>query len=186
MPNANVPMRPTGGRPRRNPAALDAGVAALVLIALLAWELGGLDLPLTRLATADHAFAWRDHWLTSTVAHSGGRALAWVAAIALVAYAAWPISANAHRSPSRRERLACLLAVLASLVLVPAMKRLSLTSCPWDLAEFGGVAAYVAHWRIGFTDGGPGHCFPSGHAVAAFAFLGLHHLWRPHRPRQAT
>jgi len=37
----------------------------------------------------------------------------------------------------------------------------------------------------GVPDGGPGHCFPSGHGVAAFAFLGLYFLWRPHRPQAA-
>jgi membrane-associated PAP2 superfamily phosphatase len=44
----------------------------------------------------------------------------------------------------------------------------------------------VPHWLPGVADGGPGHCFPSGHAVAAFAFFGLYFLWRPHRPRLAA
>ena len=35
------------------------------------------------------------------------------------------------------------------------------------------------------ADGGSGHCFPSGHAVSAFAFVALFFLWRPHRPRLA-
>jgi hypothetical protein len=36
------------------------------------------------------------------------------------------------------------------------------------------------------SDGGPGHCFPSGHAVAAFAFLPLYFQWRSERPRVAV
>jgi membrane-associated PAP2 superfamily phosphatase len=44
------------------------------------------------------------------------------------------------------------------------------------------MAAYVPHWRIGVVDGGPGHCFPSGHAVAAFAFLPGYFLLREQRP----
>ena len=42
------------------------------------------------------------------------------------------------------------------------------------------MARYVSHWQLGVPDGGAGHCFPSGHAVTAFAFLGLYFLWRGH------
>ena len=42
-----------------------------------------------------------------------------------------------------------------------------------ELAEFGGVAQHVSHWSLGVLDGGPGHCFPSGHASSAFAFFAL-------------
>ena len=72
-----------------------------------------------------------------------------------------------------------------ALVVVPAFKRASATSCPWDLAAFGGALPYVPHWRLGLTDGGPGHCFPSGHAVAAFAYYGVALAWSRHRPRLA-
>jgi membrane-associated PAP2 superfamily phosphatase len=75
--------------------------------------------------------------------------------------------------------------VLITLLVVPVIKRYSQTSCPWDLTEFGGTAAYVPHWVRGLTDGGPGHCFPSGHAVSAFGFFGLYFLWRDHDPRRA-
>jgi membrane-associated PAP2 superfamily phosphatase len=68
---------------------------------------------------------------------------------------------------------------------VPAIKRVSLTSCPWDLAEFGGAAQYVSHWRWGVGDGGAGHCFPSGHAAGAFAFLSGYFVLRPHEARWA-
>jgi membrane-associated PAP2 superfamily phosphatase len=87
--------------------------------------------------------------------------------------------------PSRAERWGTLAAVGVGLLLVPLLKRVSATSCPWDLAEFGGHALYVPHWRLGVSDGGPGHCFPSGHAVSAFAFLPLVTLWRRHRPAWA-
>jgi membrane-associated PAP2 superfamily phosphatase len=70
-------------------------------------------------------------------------------------------------------------------VLAPAIKRVSLSSCPYELAEFGGLAQYVSHWRWGVADGGPGHCFPSGHAVSAFGFFGLYFMWRWQAPRRA-
>ena len=62
---------------------------------------------------------------------------------------------------------------IACIVLVPALKRTSRRSCPWDLAEFGGRARLCAALaRRHRATAGPGDCFPSGHAVAAFAFLG--------------
>ena len=75
--------------------------------------------------------------------------------------------------------------LVIGLTVVALLKRASSTSCPWDLAEFGGQAAYVSHWLPGVADGGPGHCFPSGHAVAAFAFFALYFHWRPHQPARA-
>jgi membrane-associated PAP2 superfamily phosphatase len=100
-------------------------------------------------------------------------------------HAWWP-RADRAKNPTRAERIAATVAVLASLTLVPALKRVSATSCPWDLAVFGGVARVVSHWRVGVVDGGPGHCFPSGHAVAAFQFFAFALLWRGRRPALAS
>ena len=68
------------------------------------------------------------------------------------------------------------------------LKQLSALSCPWNLAEFGGTARYISHWSIAAWrggDGGPGHCFPSGHASNAFAFLVGYMALRESRPRLA-
>lgn len=159
----------------------DAWIALWALLALLLWEAAGLDLPLTRWIATPGGFPWRDSFLASRLLHDGGRALAWVMLGLLVWDALRPFAAG----PSRAQRARGIAVVLAGLLLVPLLKRFSATSCPWDLAEFGGRAAYVPHWLIGLTDGGPGHCFPSGHAVAAFAFFGVYFLWRHHRPRMA-
>jgi len=164
------------------PSLRGAWLAALAaLAAVLLWEVAGWDLAVARLYGGATGFALRDAWLTRDLLHDGGR---WLAAslLVLLAWDAWrPLLAG----PSRRARLFWLAVIIASMLLVPLPKRLSLTSCPWELAEFGGVAAYVPHWLPGVGDGGPGHCFPSGHAVAAFGFVGLYFLWRPQRPRLA-
>jgi membrane-associated PAP2 superfamily phosphatase len=60
-----------------------------------------------------------------------------------------------------------------AIVVVALLKGISRTSCPWDLAAFGGTAQHVSHWLWWVSDGGPGHCFPGGHASTAFAFLPL-------------
>lgn len=119
--------------------------------------------------------------------HDGGRWAAWALLLALV-WTAWrtpAAPAAAAVGPARAERWRWLGVMLACALAVPALKRFSATSCPWDLAEFGGSAAYVSHWSFGLADGGPGHCFPSGHAVAAFAFFGMYFMWREHDPRRA-
>ncbi|MFM2052289.1 MAG: hypothetical protein RL456_326 [Pseudomonadota bacterium] len=159
----------------------DLCVVLVTLALLLAWDASGLDLPAMRLWGDAHGFAWRDALLTSRVMHDGGRLLGWAVLLALVANLRWPWIGGLD-APTRTRwvvmTLACLLAV-------PSIKRVSATSCPWDLAEFGGLARHVSHWRLGLPDGGSGHCFPSGHATAAFAFLSGHFALRHRRPRLA-
>ena len=153
------------------------GALALVLM----WDFGGADLAVARWFGDGHGFAWRHHWATSSVAHDGGRVLGWLLLGALVVNIWRPLIDG----PDREERVRWALMTLACLLLIPTIKRFSPTSCPWDLAEFGGVAQYLSHWRLGVADGGPGHCFPSGHAVAAFAFFSGWFALRRSRPRLA-
>lgn len=162
----------------RRAAHRDLLLAAGALVLLLAWEGSGWDLTLIRNYGNASGFIWRDHWLTRAVLHEGGR---WVAGAGL----AWLILdalRPAIAGPSRNERRYWLAVVVVGLIGVPLMKRVTTTSCPWDLLEFGGPVAYVPHWNPFLTDGGPGHCFPAGHAVSAFAFFGTYFLWRTHRP----
>lgn len=169
--------------PAQAPAAprlddLHLTLAGLVL--LLLWDLSGLDRAALHLVGGVDGFAWRKHALTRDLLHTGGRWAGWamVALLALnVARPLWP-------GPDRAWRARWLLVTLGSLLLVSGLKQLSRTSCPWDLAEFGGVAAYLSHWTAG-GDGGPGRCFPSGHAAAAFGFIGGYFVLRPHSARLA-
>ncbi|HEY6512692.1 MAG TPA: phosphatase PAP2 family protein [Burkholderiaceae bacterium] len=163
-------------RPQRS--RFDLAVAVLGLLALLAWEIAGLDLALSRQYGTPVGFPWRDAWLTRALLHDGGRALAWCVMAFMVGRALWP----ADDQPVRPQRWYWIGVSLLCLLLVPTIKRLTASSCPWDLAEFGGAAAYVPHWRLGVSDGGAGHCFPSGHAVAAFGFLSLYFDWRGQHP----
>jgi membrane-associated PAP2 superfamily phosphatase len=153
-----------------------------LLVLLLCWEAGAWDMALAQLYGNAGGFALRDHWLPRRVLHDGGRALS---AAALVGVVAWSALGDA-RVMSRRRRWGWTAVVVLCLAVVPAMKRLSSTSCPWELDAFGGSAAYVPHWLLTLSDGGPGHCFPSGHAVAAFAFLPLYFQWRHVQPRLAS
>ena len=160
---------------------LDALVALLSLGLLIVWDLTGLDLTVSSWFGDGDGFPWRSAWLTSTLLHEGGRALAWAVLAITAIRAAYP----RVDGPSRAERLWWIGVTLLCITVVPGLKLASLTSCPWDLERFGGVAMYVSHWRLGVSDGGPGRCFPSGHAVAAFALMTGYFLWRGHRPTVA-
>lgn len=148
------------------------------LMLLLAWDWSGLDLVAARAFGTAHGFPWREHWFTSALLHSGGRGLAWIALGALLLNVWRPWVGGL----TRVERVHWVGLTLVCLLAIPSIKRVSTTSCPWDLAEFGGVAHYLSHWQLGLADGGPGHCFPSGHATAAFAFLTGVFVLRRSRP----
>jgi membrane-associated PAP2 superfamily phosphatase len=159
--------------------ARDALVLLGLLVPLLAWDLSGADLWLSAWMGGQEGFPLRQAGTWATTLHEVGRWLSALALGALLLDAAWP------RPPWRRHDAApalhrrwIALATVATLLAVPALKRFSTTSCPWDVADFGGSVPWVPHWLLTLTDGGPGHCFPSGHAVAAFAFLVPALAWR--------
>lgn len=182
LPHASAaPGRLAAAATPASPLRFDLAVALLGLLMLVVWESSGLDLVLARAYGTHSGFPWRDAWITRALLHDGGRAVAWCVMALLIGRALWP----ATEDPLRMERWYWIGVSLLCLLIVPTIKRLTATSCPWDLAEFGGVAAYVPHWRLGVRDGGPGHCFPSGHAVAAFGFLSVYFGSRTHRPWRA-
>lgn len=158
-------------------------VATLVLLALvLLWDASHLDLPLARLAGGTQGFPWRGHWLLAAVLHDGARLLAFAVATWLMLGIWWPT--GLLRDVPRSARVQWLASLLVAVLLVNALKHASPTSCPWDLADFGGTAAYVSHWAWA-GDGGRGHCFPAGHASAGFAFIGGFFALRADSPRAA-
>lgn len=145
-------------------------MSTFVLLGLFAgWDLLAQDLTVSRWFGDASGFAMRDHWLFSKILHQGARRVAWALQFLLVLAIWWPV--GVLRLLTRRQRLNLLIAVLASLIAINLLKNASPTSCPWDLVEFGGNAAYVSHWAWGVGDGGVGRCFPAGHASAAFCFL---------------
>ena len=163
------------------PLRRDLLITLALLVLLLCWEASAWDMALAQIYGDASGFALRDHWLVRRGLHDGGR---WLSGAALIGVAAWAAFGNVHLM-TRRRRWAWAGVVMLCLIVVPAIKRLSSTSCPWDLDEFGGSVDNVPHWMLTLVDGGPGHCFPSGHAVAAFCFLPLYFQWRSVQPRLA-
>ncbi len=151
---------------RAKGTALALAAAALLL---LLWDASGLDLSWMRLLGSSQGFALRDAMLTRTVLHEGGRLIAF-ACMAWLVVSIWRPS-GLLSGLTRSERLWTVATCVLCLVAISLLKRASATSCPWSLAEFGGLAHYVPHWRWGQPDGGGGGCFPSGHASSAFGYL---------------
>ena len=175
-------MSPTP-RPRSLLSSSTLRWTAGSLLFLLAWDASGLDLVLAHWFGTAQGFALRDHWFFTTVLHEGARRLSWLLVVGLSLAVWWPV--GVLRQLDRWQRLQLVVSILLGLALVVAIKRISSTSCPWDLAEFGGLARYVSHWRFGLVDGGGAHCFPAGHASAGFAFVGGYFVLRDRAPRAA-
>lgn len=159
-------------------------VAIVALVLLLAWDATGGDLWAAGLFGTRFGFPLRENWWLTAVVHQGGKNLSWALVIALLVAVWWPV--GVLRRLSRGERWQLVLSVLASVAAITLLKHGNHTSCPWDIQAFGGVATYVSHWDWGARDGGPGGCFPAGHASAAFAFLGGWFVLRRRAPRAAT
>jgi membrane-associated PAP2 superfamily phosphatase len=170
--------RAPGDRRRAVDPATVALLAGLALVLL--WDLSGLDLVVGRWFGDARGFALREHPVLSAVLHDGLRRLG------LAVLAVWAVRLVWRRhAPGVRHEALWFGVVLVTAITIPLIKRWSDTSCPWDLAEFGGAWPYVPHLDFGRGDGGPGGCFPSGHAVSAFGFVGAWFAWRNRDPRLA-
>lgn len=141
----------------------------------LAWDATGADLRVMAWLGDAQGFALRDHWWLSTVGHDGAKRLAVLVFLGIVWMVFRPM--GIWRQMPRIQRLEIVVGITLSLLVVSAIKRVSMTSCPWELEAFGGIASHVSHWAWGVTDGGSGHCFPGGHASSALAFLALSLPW---------
>ncbi|MDP1999268.1 MAG: phosphatase PAP2 family protein [Rhodoferax sp.] len=167
MKNRVLPL----SSPPTAPLHLWRVLTLLLLGGLVAWDASGLDLSvMAGLGTAG-GFPLRDQWWLETVLHNAVRQFALVAFVGLWVMVWRPV--GVFRGYQRMERLEMVIGVTLALLTISGMKRFSLTSCPWDLQSFGGLATYVSHWHWGVKDGGSGGCFPGGHASSAFAFVAL-------------
>lgn len=151
---------------------------------LLLWDVSGADIVLARWAGTSTGFPLRSNKSLDLVLHEIPRIVSWVFVVGLLAAIRWPV--GVLRRIDVRGRVQMVVTVLVSVLATSLVKAKSHTSCPWDLAEFGGMARYVSHWAWGIGDGGPGKCFPAGHASAAFAYLGGWFVLRRQAPEAAS
>lgn len=154
----------------RSPARGPLAVTVVALALLWVWDASGLDLSAARWFGTPTGFPWRDSRPLILWMHELPRFSSWAFVIGLFLAIRWPLGVLRRLDLHGRVQLA--VTVLASVLAVSLIKTRSQTSCPWDLQAFGGIARYVSHWQWGVDDGGPGKCFPAGHASAAFAYVG--------------
>lgn len=167
-------MKPLCNGPVSDPITrLGAAWAAVFLLATVAWEWTGWDVPAMALWGDTAGFVWQRNWWLETVLHDRARTVMVGVYLLLVVWAVWPLG-PLGRIP-RLQRWSAVVGTTLALLAVNAVKRNSGTSCPWDTASFGGVYPYVSHLNWWLQDGGPGRCFPGGHASAALAFW----AWAP-------
>jgi membrane-associated PAP2 superfamily phosphatase len=127
-----------------------------------------------------NGFPWRDSFWTTTVLHSGGRDF--VYAVGLIPVAALIGGLWSRRLAKHRARhIIALAAILATTLLIGALKQLTHMDCPWDIAGLGGSNPLIGLFerRPSFLPAAA--CFPAAHAGSGFALLGLHFAWRDSR-----
>lgn len=158
-------------------------VSVWSLVFLLAWDASGLDRPMAHWFGSAAGFALREDWFLTSVMHDAAQRIGWIGWAVLVLMVFWPL--GVMRRLERGERAGIATGALLALLAITVLKNASRTSCPWDLAEFGGAESYVSHWALGVWDGGTGHCFPGGHASTGFAWLAGYFGLRRNAPRAA-
>ena len=158
-------------------------VTLLLFLLLVLWDASGLDLPLARLFGGAQGFAWRDHHTFGLLTHEGPR-YASGALLAALAVGVWrPWGFLRVMAPAQRAQL--VLSVIGGMLAVSVFKRLNTTSCPWDLAEFGGSETFTPLLSARAPTEHPGKCWPGGHASSGFIFFALFFVLRDRRPRLA-
>ncbi|MCE2782584.1 phosphatase PAP2 family protein [Limnohabitans sp.] len=147
----------------------------VTLLCLLAWDFSGLDMGIMQILADRSGFTLRDNWWLETVLHTRAKQLAMLVYLALVVMVWWP--PQVLRQLSRWQRSEIVVGIALSIITISTLKSFSLTSCPWELKDFGGQAMRVSHWLFSTADGGSGHCFPGGHVSSAFGFMALALPW---------
>lgn len=150
-------------------------LTSVCLLCLLAWDFSGLDMRVMQTIADHQGFNLRSNWWMEKVLHDKARQIAVVIYFGMLAMIWLPLWR--FKQLRKVQRAEIFVGITLGLLVINVVKRYSLTSCPWDLVEFGGVARYVSHWQWGLGDGGAGKCFPGGHASSAMAFLALSLPW---------
>lgn len=124
---------------------------------------------------AQRGFPLVNHWLLKTVLHDSARTVSAVAALALLGLAAsaWLAPKAGRMRDRRHELLFASVGAVAAAALVGALKHFSTHACPWDLAEFGGLAAYRQLFTAPTSLHAVGGCLPAAHALTGYGWLGV-------------
>jgi membrane-associated PAP2 superfamily phosphatase len=155
----------------------------LPLLFVMLWDISLADQQIAHWYGSAKGFALENDYMQSHILHTRARQSGVLLGLACVLAIWWPLGPLRHTT--RRERVWLASTVWLCAAGIALLKSTSHTSCPYDLKEFGGVASYVWHFALAQADGGPGRCFPSGHASTFFSFLPVFWLLLRYQPKRA-
>jgi membrane-associated PAP2 superfamily phosphatase len=138
---------------------------------------GRLDLTIARwfFDDARRIFPLTNDWLLKIVLHDAARTISAVAALALlgIAVTSWVAPRLKGVRAHREALLFTSIATVAAAAIVGALKHFSSHACPWDLAMFGGSAAYHPLLGVGARAPNIDGCFPAAHPLSGYAWLAV-------------
>lgn len=143
----------------------------VLLMLLLLWDFAGQDLALSQHYGTVQGFALKNDKLLQFWFHDVAQNTARLGLLGLLAMVFVPL--GWFKALRKADRVHLLVSAILAAVIVVIFKQLSKSSCPWSLAEFGGIGHYVSHWALGVADGGGGRCFPGGHSSSGFAYIAM-------------
>jgi membrane-associated PAP2 superfamily phosphatase len=125
---------------------------------------------------------YREHWLTQTVLHKGGRYFVYVVGIGLLLFCLASYRSKSKLYVYRRHLTYLVLASLAGPLFITYLKSHTHIYCPWDVVMFGGSKPHVKLFDPVDNTFSVGHCFPSGHSGLGFTFVSVYFFFLVVKP----
>jgi membrane-associated PAP2 superfamily phosphatase len=122
-----------------------------------------------------HVFPLTDQWLLKDVLHDAVRMVGAVSALALLGLTvtSWITPRPQRLHEHRRTLLLVCGACYSGAAAVEILKHFSAHACPWDLALFGGTAAYQPLFGAPIAAQIVRGCSPAAHPLVGYAWLGV-------------
>jgi membrane-associated PAP2 superfamily phosphatase len=157
-----------------------------VLIGLAAvFEFTDIDIRLSShfYDAAARRWPWREEWLTEKVIHKGGRYFVYTLGVILLGLWLWSFRAGSRFHSVNRRLAYLVVASVTGPLVVTLLKGRTHIHCPWNLTLFGGSKPYIRLLDSVPSGMTVGHCFPSGHSVLGFTFVGLYFFFLQTKPK---
>ena len=147
-----------------------AVICALATLFLACVPLHGIDDLLTAPFFDGKGFPLRGNAAVEFLHSYAGKIPPVLAGLWFIRAAVRPQGLLPFNSVSARKAALCALgAMLASIVLVSALKKLTGMDCPWDLSVYGGSAEHSTPLNEMLHGNFSGHCWPSGYSGGIFS-----------------
>jgi len=184
-PVSTTDVRPSPAAKGRSSLVVQLALPLVGAALLLLWleGFGGNRAIADALYAAEgHDWLLRDHVITSTLIHMGGKYLS--EALWLAAFATWWIASRVPAVTAIREPLSrLLLSTVVATVLVSVLQPLFAMDCPWDIIGYGGSRPYLTLFEARPSGLHAAACFPSGHASSGYCWIALYFFFADVAPR---